>query len=72
MKRTIQARLGRLLADCDYALINLCSVDVTSPTAVVNVCGLKNDYALYEATGDGVDSVGVWGSNPHAPTSTFQ
>ena len=31
--------------------------------------GLKNDYALYEVTRDGIDTVGVWGSNPHAPTN---
>ncbi|HBB89258.1 MAG TPA: hypothetical protein DC047_16765 [Blastocatellia bacterium] len=23
---------------------------------------------FYEVTSDGVDTVGVWGSNPHAPT----
>jgi hypothetical protein len=28
----------------------------------------KNDYALYEVTEDDFDTVGVWGSNPHAPT----
>jgi hypothetical protein len=32
----------------------------------------RNDYALYEVRGDGVDTVGVWGSNPHAPTNPFQ
>jgi hypothetical protein len=30
--------------------------------------GPGNDYALDEMTGDGADTVGVWRSNPHAPT----
>ncbi len=30
--------------------------------------GLGTLYALYEVSGDSVDTVGVWGSNPHAPT----
>jgi len=34
--------------------------------------GLGNGYALYEVTSDGVDTVGVWGSNPHAPTIFFR
>ena len=41
---------------------------MTSLATEVNVYRLKNDYAVYEATKDGVDTVGVWGSNPHAPT----
>ncbi|MCA1602710.1 MAG: hypothetical protein LC776_14065 [Acidobacteria bacterium] len=41
---------------------------MTSLVAQVNVYRLKNAYALYEVTSDGVDTVGVWGSNPHAPT----
>jgi hypothetical protein len=41
---------------------------VTSLAAAVNVHRLENDYALYVVTSDGVDTVGVWGSNPHAPT----
>ena len=32
------------------------------------VYGDRNGYAFCEVTGDGVDTVGVWGSNPHAPT----
>jgi len=31
----------------------------------------KEDYALYVALGHRVDTVGVWGSNPHAPTNPF-
>jgi hypothetical protein len=54
------------LADYDYALINLYNVTVTSLAAPVNVYRLWNDYALHEVTGDGVDTVGVWGSNPRA------
>jgi hypothetical protein len=46
-------------------------VSVTSLAAQVNVYGHRNDYALPAATCDGVDTVGVWGSNPHAPTIFF-
>ena len=59
---------ARLLADHAYNFINLNRVDVTSLAAQVNVYGLRNEYALYEVTSDGVYTVGVWGSNPHAPT----
>ena len=38
----------------------LYSVNVTSLAAPVNVYRLRNDYALYVVTGDGVDTVGVW------------
>jgi len=31
----------------------------------------KADYALYGAVGPRIDTVGVWGSNPHAPTIPF-
>ena len=31
------------------------------------VHGARNDYALSVVTWDGVDTVGVCGSNPHAP-----
>ena len=31
--------------------------------------GLRNDYALYEVSGDGVETVRNCGSNPHAPTN---
>jgi hypothetical protein len=61
--------VGRLLADYAWNLINLYGVSVTSLAGQVNVYGLGNDYALYEVTGGGVDTVGVWGSNPHAPTN---
>ena len=57
------------MADCAYELINSYRVSVTSLTAFVNVYGDRNDYALSEMTRDGVDTVGVWGSNPHAPTN---
>jgi hypothetical protein len=30
--------------------------------------GFGTNYALYEGTGDGVDTVRVWGPSPHAPT----
>src|SRR6267378_3955561 len=33
--------------------------------------GLKNVYAVYAAPGPRLDTVGVWGSNPHAPTILF-
>ncbi|HLA11356.1 MAG TPA: hypothetical protein VJ023_12285, partial [Pyrinomonadaceae bacterium] len=59
---------GRLLADYAYELINSYRVRVTSLAALVNVYGDRKNYALYELAGDGVDTVGVWGSNPHAPT----
>jgi hypothetical protein len=48
--------------------MNLYSVSVTSPADQVHVYRPGNDGALYEVTGDGVDTVGVWGSNSHAPT----
>jgi hypothetical protein len=60
------------LADYAWNLINLYSVSVTSLTAFVNVYGDKNDCALCEVTRVGVDTVGVWGSNPHAPTNIIQ
>ena len=56
------------MADYAYELINSYRVSATSITAFVNVYGDRNDYALSEMTRDGVDTVGVWGSNPHAPT----
>jgi hypothetical protein len=59
---------GRLLADYAYELINSYRVSVTSLTAFVNVYDDRKDYALSEMTRNGVDTVGVWGSNPHAPT----
>ena len=31
----------------------------------------KADYALYVAVGPRIDTVGVWGSNPHAPTNAL-
>ncbi len=34
----------------------------------VSFYAAKNDYALYAAVGPRIDTVGVWGSNPHAPT----
>ena len=52
-------------------LVNFCCVSVPSLAAPVNVYRLRNDYALYEVRSDGVDTVGVWGSNPHAPTNPF-
>jgi hypothetical protein len=47
-------------------------MSVTSLAALVNVYRFQNEYALYEVTGDRVDTVGVWGSNPHAPTIFIQ
>jgi hypothetical protein len=38
---------------------------------LINVYGDKNDYALWGLSRDGVDTVGVCGSNPHAPTNVF-
>jgi hypothetical protein len=40
---------GRILADSAGDLINLYSLNVTSPAAFVEFCWFKNDYALYEA-----------------------
>ena len=37
-------------------------------SSLVNVYADKNDYALGDLSRDGVDTVGVCGSNPHAPT----
>ena len=31
--------------------------------------GAKNVYALYAVLRPRIDTVGVWGSNPHAPTN---
>jgi hypothetical protein len=39
---------------------------------ISNLYGVKKDYGLSEMTGDDVDTVGVWGSNPHAPTNFLQ
>jgi len=36
--------------------------------AIVDVHRLMPNYALYGVASDGLDTVGVWGSNPHAPT----
>ena len=69
---TLGGLFGRLLADYAWNLINLYSVSVTSLAAQVNVYGLRNDYALHVASCDGVDTVGVWGSNPHAPTNFIE
>ena len=44
-------------------------MSVTSLVATVYVYQPGNDYALYEVTRYGIDTVGVWGSNPHAPTN---
>jgi hypothetical protein len=44
-----------------------CKRDFSSPD--VDVYGNKNDYALSDLSRDGVDTVGVCGSNPHAPTN---
>jgi hypothetical protein len=41
---------------------------VNSQAALVNIQRVSKDCALSEVTGDGLDTVGVWGSNPHAPT----
>jgi hypothetical protein len=60
---------GRLLADYASNPINLCSVSVTSLAALVNVYRVRKHYALLDVIRDGVDTVGVWGSNPHAPTN---
>jgi hypothetical protein len=49
---------GRILADSASKLINLYSVNVTSLAAFVEFYCLRN-----------FDTVGVWGSNPHAPTN---
>jgi len=57
------------LADYAGTLINLYSVSVTSLAAEVNVYRLWNDNGLYEVTKYDLDTVGVWGSNPHAPTN---
>ena len=69
MKESRPDKLGRLLADYASNPIKLCSVRVTSPNLPINVYGDKNDYALLDLSRDGVDTVGVWGSNPHAPTN---
>src|SRR5216683_2755227 len=37
----------------------------------VNFYAAKNDYALYVLVGPRIDTVGVWGSNPLAPTNPF-
>ena len=65
------SEIGRLLADYASNPIKLCSVSVTSLSPLINVYGDKNDYALRDLSRDGVDTVGVCGSNPHAPTNPF-
>jgi hypothetical protein len=37
----------------------------------IHFYAVKADYALYAASGPRLDTVGVWGSNPHAPTNNF-
>jgi len=44
---------------------------MTSQAALVNIQRVSKDCALSEVTRDGLDTVGVWGSNPHAPTNVF-
>ena len=44
------------MADYARILINLCSVEMTSLIAFVNVYGDRNDYALSEVTANGVDT----------------
>ena len=39
---------------------------------LVDVYGNRNEYALSNLSSDGVDTVGVCGSNPHAPTNSIQ
>jgi hypothetical protein len=68
LRRPLAKHFGRLLADYPCNLINLNRVSVTSLGAPVQFTGIRNDCAGYELTGDGFDTVGVWGSNPHAPT----
>ncbi len=62
------AQLNLLAAKNQGRNCRLYSVSVISLAAQANVYGLRNDYAFYEVTSDGVDTVGVWGSNPHAST----
>ncbi len=50
-----------------WSPINPCNVSLTSLAALVSVYRVRKNYALCEVTSDGVDTVGVWGSNPHAP-----
>ena len=38
-------------------------------SGLVNVYGAGNVHALRKLKCDGLDTVGVWGSNPHAPTN---
>jgi hypothetical protein len=64
-------RFGRRLADYASNPINLSSLSVTSLASLVNVYRVRKDYVLSEVTRDGVDTVGVWGSNPHAPTNAL-
>jgi hypothetical protein len=62
---------GRLLADFANALIQFIPRGRDFSNRFGCVYGDRNDYALYEVTSDGVDTVGIWGSNPHAPTNTL-
>jgi hypothetical protein len=64
-----RVRARHLLADYAYAMISLFIVGVTSFSRLGQVYGARNDYALSEVTRDVLDTVGVWGSNPHAPTN---
>jgi hypothetical protein len=47
---------GRILADYANNLINLCGLDVTSLAAFVVFYWLKNDYVLYEAAEENLDT----------------
>src|SRR6185436_16182582 len=68
-ERNCPDKLGRLLADCASNPIHLYSVSVTSLAAWLTFIAVRKHYVLLDVTRDGVDTVGVCGSNPHAPTN---
>jgi hypothetical protein len=59
--------LGKLKRKANQISLRLVYYQLV-PTTTSALLGDKNDYALYRVISDGVDTVGVWGSNPHAPT----
>ncbi|SRR6266404_2009365 len=61
---------GRLLAD--YACANqFIQRERDFSSRFVEFRSVRNDYALYVVL-NAVDTVGVWGSNPHAPTNPLK
>jgi hypothetical protein len=69
--RLLRWLFGRLLADSAWNLNHLCSLNVTSLIRMVSVYEAGNDHPLCDLNHDGLDTAEVWGSSPHAPTTSL-